>query len=99
MLIISLEDKGGFRIGGRVINNLRSADDTDTEHELHQHVDIVVQESEQKSLFLNRAKSNTMVFSKSSSIPTCHIKVHGELLEQVNSFVCFESVFTSDGRC
>ena len=38
-------------------------------------MDIVVQESEQKGLFLNIAKSCTMVFSNVSSIPTCHIKV------------------------
>ena len=28
MIMRSLEDKGGFRIGDRVINNLRYADDT-----------------------------------------------------------------------
>ena len=103
MIMISLVDKGGFRIGGRVINNLRYADDTvilaETEDELQHQMDIVVQESEQKGLFLNIAKSYTMVFSKSSSIPTCQIKVHGKPLEQVNSFVYLGSVFTSDGRC
>ena len=92
-----------FRIGGRVINNLRYADDTvilaETGHELQDLMDIVVQDSEQKGLFLNRAKAYTMVFSKSSSIPTCQIKVHGKLLEQVNSFVYLRSVFTSDARC
>ena len=78
MIMTSLEDKGGFRIGGRVINNLTYADDTmilsETQHELHHLIDIVVQESEQKGLFLNIAKSYTM--SKSSSISTCQIKVH-----------------------
>ena len=39
------------------------------------------------------------MFSKSSSIPTCIIKVHGKPLEQVDSFVYLGSVFTSDGRC
>ena len=38
MIMISLEDKGGFRISGRVINNLNYADDTvllaEREHEL-----------------------------------------------------------------
>ena len=52
MIMISLEDKGGFRIGGIVINNLRYADDivilAETEHELQHLMDIVVQESEQK---------------------------------------------------
>ena len=65
-----------------MISNLRYADDTvvlaETEHELqHDLMDIVVQESEQKGLFLNIAKSYTMMFSKSSSIPACQIKVHG----------------------
>ena len=52
MIMRSLEDKGGFRIGGRVINKIRYADDTvilsETEHELQPLMDIVVQESEQK---------------------------------------------------
>ena len=43
MIMISLEDKGGFRIGGRVFNNLRYADDTvifaETEHELQHLMD------------------------------------------------------------
>ena len=60
-------------------------------------MDIVVQESEHNGLFLNIAKSYTMVVSKSSSIPTCQIKVHGKPLEQVNSFVYLGSVFTTDG--
>ena len=86
-----------------VIKNLRYADETvilaETKHELQHLMDIVVQESEQKGLFLNIAKSYTMVFSKSSSIPTCQIKVHGKPLEQVNSFVYLGNVFTSDGIC
>ena len=69
-----------------MINNLRYADDAvilaETEHELQHLMDIVVQESEQKGLFLNMGKSYTMVFSKSSSIP-CQINVHGKPLEQV----------------
>ena len=62
-------------------------------------MDTVVSESEHKGLFLNRAKTYTMVFSKSSLIPTCQSKVHGKLLDQVNSFVYLVSVFTSDSRC
>ena len=87
-----------------MINNLRYSDDTvilaEKEHELQHLMDIWVQESEQKGLFLNTAKSHSMVFSKSSSIPTCQIKVHGKPLEKVNSFlflgVC--SPLTVDAR-
>ena len=82
MIMITLEDKGGFRKCGRVINKLRYADATvllaETEHELQQLMDIVVHESEQKGLLLNRARSYTMVFSKSSSIPSCPLKVQGK---------------------
>ena len=61
-------------------------------------MDILVQESELKGLFLNIAKSYTMAFSNSSSIPTCQIKVHSKPREQVNSFVYLGNLFTSDGR-
>ena len=102
MIMIGLEYKGGFRIGVRVINNLRYADDavilSETEHEMQHLMDIVVQESEPKGLFLSIAKSYTMVFSKSSSMPTCQSKAHSKPLEQVNSFVYLGSVFTFDGR-
>ena len=85
MIMISLEDKEGFRIGGRVINNFRYAVDSvivsEAEHELLHLMGIVVQESEHRGLFLNIAKSYTMVFNKSSYIPTCQIKVHGKPLK------------------
>ena len=64
---------------------------------MNYNMDIVVQESEQKGLFLNIAKSYTMVFSKSSPMSTCQIKLHGKPMEQV--MVHLGSVFTSDGRC
>ena len=79
------------------------ADDTviiaETEEELQQLVDIVVRESENKGFYLNGSKSFTMVFSKSTVIPTCNIMIHGSSLEQVNSFIYLGSMFTSDGRC
>ena len=56
-------------------------------------------ESEAKGLFLNSAKSFTMVFSKSEVKHTCKITVHGNTLEQVDRFVYLGSLFTSDGRC
>ena len=96
MIVKKIEGKGGFRVGGTVINNLRYADDTviiaETEEELQQLINIVVRESENKGLHLNGSKSFTMVFSKSTVIPTCNITIHGTRLEQVNSFIYL-------GRC
>ena len=62
-------------------------------------INVVETKSEEKGLYLNSAKSFTMVFSKTSQIPTCNINVHGKILEQVHSFVYLGSQFTSDARC
>ena len=86
-----------------MINNLRYADDTvintESKNQLQQLMDTVVEESEAKGLFLNSAKSFTMVFSKSEVRHTCKITVHGNTLEQVDRFVYLGGLFTSDGRC
>ena len=66
MILGSFEDKGGFRIGGRVINNLRYADDTvilaETEHELQHMMETVVQDSDsifRRTLLWYYAEGNT----------------------------------------
>ena len=98
-----LDDMDGFRICGTVVNNLRYADDTvliaESEEQLQRMINVVVTKSEEKGLYLNSAKSFTMVFSKASQIPTCKINVNGKILEQVHSFVYLGSQFTSDARC
>ena len=85
-----------------MINNLRYADDTviiaKSKNQLQQRMDTVVEESEAKGLFLNSAKSLTMVFSKSDVRHTCKITVHGTTLEQVDRFVYLGSLFPSAGR-
>ena len=97
-----LGDMDGFRIGGTVVNNLRYADDTviiaESEEQLRL-INVVVTKNEEKGLYLNSAKSFTMVFSKASQVPTCNINVHGKILEQVHLFVYLGSQFTSDARC
>ena len=103
MIMRSINDMEGIKMGGHVINNLRYADDTviiaESKNQLQQLMDTVVEESESKGLFLNNAKSFTMVFSKSEVGHTCKITVHGNTIEQVNRFVYLGSLFTSDGRC
>ena len=93
------ESKGG----GHVINNLRHADDTviiaEYKNQLQQLMDAVVEESEAIGLYLNSAKSFTMMLSKSEVRHTCKITVHGSTLEQVDRFVYLGSLYTSDGRC
>ncbi len=103
MIMRRIDGMDGLKIGGKVINNLRYADDTviiaESAQQLQQLIDVVVEESENKGLYLNSAKSFTMVFSKSPVIPKCNITVHGKSLEQVSKFVYLGSLFTADGRC
>ena len=98
MIMRELEDIDGFRIGGTVVNNLRYADDTmiiaESEEQFQRLINVVVTKSEEKGLYLNSAKSFTMVFSKASQIPTCNISIHGKILEQVHSLVYLGSQFT-----
>ena len=100
MIMREIEDMEGFRIGGKVVNNLRYADDTvilaESEQQLQQLINTVVTESELKGL--NNTKSFTMVFSKAKVNPACCVSVHGHVLGQVQSFVYLGSLLTSDAR-
>jgi hypothetical protein len=103
MIMRNTKDMEGFRVGGTVINNLRYADDTviiaESEAQLQRLINVVVTESENKGLFLNAAKSFSMVFTKSTQTPKCKIEVHGNILKQVDSFIYLGANFSSDGRC
>ena len=69
MIMRSIDDMEGIKMGGHVINNLGNADDTlsiaESKNQLQQLMNTVVEESKAKGLFLNSARSFTMVFSKS----------------------------------
>ena len=102
MIMREIEDMEGFRIGGKVVNNLRYADDAvilaESEQQLQQLINTVVTESELKGLYLNSTKCFTMVFSKAKVNPACSVSVHGNILGHVQSFVYLWSLFTSYAR-
>ena len=72
---------------------------SESEEQLQRLINVVVTKSEEKGLYLNRAKSFAMVFLKASQVSTCNINVHGKILEQVRSCVYLGSQFTSDAIC
>ena len=82
MIMMELGDMEGFRICGTVVNDLRYSDDTvivaESEEQLQRLINVVVDNSEEKGLHLNSAKSFSIVFSKSITTATCHIDVHGK---------------------
>ena len=102
MIMREIEDMEGFRIGGKVVNNVRYADATvilaESEQQLQQLINTVVTESELKGLYLNNTKSFTMIFSKTKVNPAYNVSVHGNILEQIQLFVYLTSLFTSDVR-
>ena len=102
MIMREIEDMEGFRIGGKVANNLRYVDDTvilaESEQQLHQLINAVVTDGELKGPYLNSTQSFTMVFSKAKVNPACSVSVQGNVLGQVQSFVYLGSLFTSDAR-
>ena len=91
----------GFRIGGRVINNLRYADDivliATSVSDLQQLVDRVRLASQKLGLIINTAKNKVMVSARATVVAS--IIVNGQSLEQVSSFVYRGATFKEDGSC
>ena len=91
IILRDIEGEEGIKIGGVNINNIRYADDTvliaETEEKLQRLVDIVNASSNRKGLQLNTNKTETMVITKSTDIPTSNITIQNNVLKQVQSFV------------
>ena len=91
----------GIRLGGRLINNLRYADDVvliaTSETELQELIDRVNEASERAGLSINISKTKVMV--SASEKKTITIQINGKRLEQVESFVYLGSTFQESGEC
>jgi len=89
----------GLQIGGRMITNIRNADDiillATSETELQELMDRLDRVSRKYSLLINVDKTKVMA---SDSI-ACRILIQNELLEQVDTFPYFGSLITEDGEC
>ena len=90
------ELQAGIKIGRRIINNLRYADDTtvmaETEEELKSLLMRVREESERASLRLNIKKTKIM-----ASSPMVSWQINGEKVEIMTGFISLGSKITVDG--
>ena len=90
---------GGIAIGGRMISNLRYADDivllAGTIEELQDLVTRLEKASEQFGLIINVDKTKVMA---TEGTP-CQVFVNGCQIEQVSSFQYLGSVITDDSGC
>ena len=92
------EAKGGIKVAGRNIKNLRYADDTTlmavSEKELKSLLMKVKEESENVGLKLNIEKTKIM-----ASGPITSWQIDGEIVETVSDFTFLGSKITADGDC
>jgi len=83
------EFKGGFRICGKLINNLRYADN------VQELVNRVENAAKQYNMMINASKTKVMA----NTNETVKINVERGQLEQVDSFVYLGSRIRADGDC
>ena len=92
------EAQAGIKIAGRIINDLRYADDTtlmaESEEELKSLLMKVKEESKTVCLKLNIQKTKIM-----ASGPITLWKIDGETVETVSDFIFWGSKITADGDC
>jgi len=102
MILRGIAHLDGIKVGGRNLNNLRYADDTaliaESERMLNEILDVVAEESKNKGLELNIAKTESMVVTKNAITPSCTLERNGELIKQVNKFKYLGYTITTDGR-
>ena len=100
-ILRGLEDMPGLKIGGKIINNLRYADNTaliaENQKDLQNLLNVVKNESRKKGLDLNSKKTEVMVISRKTT-PECNIFVDGTKLKQKKSFKYLGTLITRDGR-
>jgi len=91
--------QGGLHIGGRMITNLRYADDiillANSEAKLQEWVDRLDRVSRKYSLLINVDKTKVMASDGTAS----RILVQNELLEQVDTLPYLGFLITEDGEC
>ena len=102
MILRKLAEMKGVHVGSKNINNFRYADDTaliaESQAQLQELLDRVVNASQEKGLTINCKKTECMVISKKES-PRCDLRIRDAHIKQVQKFNYLGSVVTSDDRC
>jgi len=92
------EAQSGIKIAGRIINNLRYADNTtlmaESKEELKSQLMKVKEEGEKAGLKLSIQKAKNMAFG-----PITSWQIDGETMEIVRDFIFLGSKITIDGDC
>ena len=90
----------GIKIGGRLVSNLRYADDTalcaDNHEDICMLLNRINEEGKIKNMKLNAKKTKVMYIGRGQYKD---IEVDGEILERVNDFIYLGSTKTQNGDC
>ena len=93
-------DDFGIKIGGRLVSNLRYADDTalcaDSHEDICMLLNNINEEGKTKNMKLNAKKTKVMYIGKGTYKD---ITVDGETLERVDDFIYLGSTKTCNGDC
>ena len=92
----------GVRIGGRVVNNLRYADDTvllaETEQELQEILNDVNNNGKLYGMKMNAKKTKSMLITRNNS-NNIKLRIDDADVQQVKSFIYLGQIITDDGKC
>ena len=90
----------GIKVGGRLVSNLRYADDTalcaDNHEDICMLLNRINEEGKTKNMKLNAKKTKVMYIGRGQYKD---IEVDGEILERVNDFIYLGSTKTENGDC
>ncbi|GFO32339.1 endonuclease-reverse transcriptase [Plakobranchus ocellatus] len=102
IIMRSLENHPGIKVGGQSINNLRYADDTaliaEIKEDLQKLLNIAEEESRKKGLELNSKKAEVMVISRKQESPKCDIFTNEVKLKQTEKFKYLGTIISNDGK-
>uniref|UniRef100_A0A8D9FJ87 Craniofacial development protein 2 n=1 Tax=Cacopsylla melanoneura TaxID=428564 RepID=A0A8D9FJ87_9HEMI len=99
------DEKDGFKMNGRVLNNIRYADDTlliaTSKEELEKLLRKVMIICEKYGMKMNMKKTKVMLVAKGETEleRRLNIKMGSETLEQVTSYQYLGALIHNDGRC
>ena len=97
----ALEGMGDFKVGGRIINNIKYADDVvlmaKDEKELQRMLDRLVETGNRYGMKINADKSKVMMISINEEPLRCVIE--NRILDNVSQFRYLGSMITRDAQC